>query len=110
MPFEAKPLADGQLATSPTAIYTVPGGALCAYVKRIALYNTNAAEQTVLVSVNMTGTSRRWRRYVLAQNESVDLLDHGDVLHLGPADTLIASTTTAAAVDFFVTGIEETAA
>lgn len=109
MPFQSKPLADGVLPTSKGALYTAPGDVLCTYVKRIAIFNRDAAEQTIPVWVNLTGTSRQWRRYVLAQYEAVDLLDHGDVLHLGPGDILEASTTSGANVDFFVTGIEERA-
>jgi len=109
MPFVSKPLADGTLPNAEGTIYTAPADVLCTYVKRIAFYNNNAAEQTIVVLLNMTGVARRWRRYVLAQHESVDLLDHGDVLHMGPNDLLRAFTTTSSAVDFIVTGIEERA-
>lgn len=105
--FTSKPFADGTLPTSKGTLYAAPADVLCSYVKRIAFHNDNAAEQTILVYVNFTGTSRKWRRYVLAQNESVDLLDHGDVLHLGPNDLLEAQTTTGSAVSYIVTGVEE---
>jgi hypothetical protein len=104
--FTAKPLGDGQLPTTKGTLYTVPASTT-AYVKRVAFFNTNATEQTILVYLNLSGVSRLWRRYVLAQNESADLLEHGDALLLAAGDLLEAQTTTGSAVDYIVMGIEE---
>lgn len=109
MAFIAKTLADGQLAITQTVLYTVPALTTC-YVKRFSIFNTNAAEQTVEVWINPSGSAaRRWRRYVLAQNESADMLDDSDALLLPPGAKIEARTTTASAVDYFVMGVEETA-
>lgn len=105
--FTGKVLADGQLATTKTQLYTAPADTV-AYVKRMSIFNTNAAQQTIVVYINASGTSRKWRRYVLEQNESADLLDAGDSLILEAADKIEAETTTATAVDFFIMGVEET--
>lgn len=109
MPFVAKTLADGQLPTSQTVLYTVPISATC-YVKRFSVFNSNAAEQTVEVWINPSGSAaRRWRRYVLAQNESADMLDDSDALLLPAGAKVEARTTTGSAVDYFIMGVEEVA-
>jgi hypothetical protein len=108
MAFTGKVLGDGQLPTTKGTLYTVPAGTTT-YVKRISFFNTNAASQTILVYINPGATSRTWRRYVLAQDEAVDLLDHGDALILQEGDLIEAHTTTGSAVDYFLMGIEETA-
>lgn len=106
--FTAKSIADGQVATSQGAIYTVPA-ATTAYVKQVTFYNTNAATQTLDVWLRRgAGTSRQIRRFTLAQNESIDLLDSGETLELATTDTIRAATTTATAVDYVVMGVEET--
>lgn len=106
--FAGKVLADGQLATAKTQLYTA-GAGVTAFVKRMSIFNTNAAQQTILVYINASGTSRKWRRYVLEQNESADLLDAGDALILEAGDKIEAETTTSTAVDYFIMGVEETA-
>lgn len=108
MPFTAKITSDGTLPTSQAAIYTVPAATTC-YLRRVSFFNANAAAQTVNVWVRKAaGTARQWRRYVLEQYESVDLLDEGDTLLLGAGDTLEASTTTASAVEYLTMGVEQT--
>jgi hypothetical protein len=107
MPFSARVLADGQLPDAQAAIYTVPFGA-AAYVKQLLLFNTNAAAQTIDVWLNTSGTPRQWHRLVLQENEAAPLLEHGESLQLESGDTVEAVTTTAGAVDFTITGVEET--
>lgn len=103
MPINGKVLADGQMATTKTAMYTVPA-ATTAYIRNINLFNTNAAEQTIIIYLNTSGTSRQIARIILAQNESAHLLDLGECIVLEAADVLEGLTTTATAVDFVVLG------
>jgi hypothetical protein len=103
MAFAAKLLAEGQVASSKGAIYTVPGSAV-AYIKSIQFYNTNALTQTLNVYLNGSGTSRQMHKIELEQDESAVISHH---ITLQPADTIEAVTDTAAAVDFTVHGVEE---
>lgn len=106
--FTAKTLADGQVAIAEGDIYLVPA-ATVGYVKQVAFYNTNAATQTLGVFIQRSGgTSRKIRQFILAQNESADLLDDGDTLELAAGDAIRAVTTTATAVNYMVMGVQET--
>jgi hypothetical protein len=104
--FAGTALADGQLPSSKGTLYTVPALTV-AYVKKLTLFNTNAATQTILVYLNTTGTSRVWRRFVLAQNESADVLGEGDSAILQAGDLIEASSTNASAVDYYIAGVLE---
>lgn len=104
--FTAGSLADGQLETSETVIYTVPA-ATVAYLKTLLLFNTNAATQTIILWIKRSGgTARKWRQISLAQNESADALE-GTNLQLSAGDSVEGSTTTGAAVDYTITGVVE---
>lgn len=106
--FTAKSIADGQVANSQGAIYTVPASTR-AYVKQITFYNTNAATQTLGVYIKRSGgTARKIRQFSMPQNYSLDFLDDGDTLELSTGDAVEAVTTTATAVDYVVMGVEET--
>jgi hypothetical protein len=98
------PAGDGQLPTTKTAIITGTVGTQL-FLKRLTMFNTNAATQTVELWINYSGTSRAWRRYTLAQYESADALDPGETVLLDGDDTIEARTTTAAAVDWSADGI-----
>jgi hypothetical protein len=104
--FAAKVLADGELAITQTAVYTVPGSTV-AYVKQLFLHNVNAATQTIELWLNTSGTARKWKRLELALNESADILEDGESVQLQAGDAIEAKTTTAAVVPFTVTGVEE---
>lgn len=109
MAFTAGTLADGQAATSLTAIYTVPADTV-AYIKSLSLYNTNAAEQTVGMKITRSGSSSRfYRQFVLAQNESADAVSPGTSIQLSAGDVISLITTTATALDYLLTGVLETA-
>lgn len=97
---------EGQLAITKTVLYTVPED-VNAYIKQISIYNTNAAAQTVKFYVKPGATSRTWRRYVLNLDESAELLDQNQVLLLQAGDQIEAETTTASAVDCFITAVLE---
>lgn len=96
------PLADGQLPTAQTAIYTSPANTKT-LVSKLTLYNTNAAAQTIDLWINISA-ARRFRRVVLEQNESADVLAGEEEIVLGSADTIEALTTTATAVDYYIGG------
>lgn len=98
---------DGQLPNSKTALLTVPASTAY-YLKSFFLLNTNAAQQTVLLYLNSSGASRQFARIILAQNESADIIDEGSAILLQAGDTVEATTTTAAAVDYTITGVKET--
>jgi len=100
-------LAQGNLATTKTTLYTVPAVTV-AFIKSLTLFNDNAAEQTVLLFLNTGGGSRKWRRFVLAQNESAKAIEPGGQIILKAADIIEAQTTTASAVPFTLTGVLET--
>ena len=106
--FTGKSIADGQVGIAQAPIYTVPGGVV-AFLKQIHFYNLNVAVQTLDVWIKRSGgTARKQHRIVLAQNESANYLEEGDTLELSAGDTVEAVTTTAAAVDYTVLGVEET--
>ena len=102
--FTPKVLADGQLASTKSTLYTVPAST-SAYIKEITFYNTNASSQTIALYVKPGATSRQIARYVLAQNEWA-IFDFSTVLETG--DLIEASSTNATAVDYVITGLEET--
>lgn len=106
MPFAARPLARGQLPIVQGSIYTVPFG-VTSYVKQVFLFNGNTVAQTIDLWLNTGGTALRWRRLVLQQNEAADVLEHGESVQLESSDSIEAVTTTAAAVDYTITGVEE---
>lgn len=105
--FTAKVLAEGQLANSKGTLYTCPA-LTTAYVKFFSLFNTNAAGQTIIVYFKPGATSRKAWRGVLAQNESARIIDKDETVQLEAGDLIEGETTTAAAVDYVITGIEET--
>lgn len=102
--FSPKVLAEGQLASTKSTLYTVPGST-SAYIKQISFYNTNASSQTIALYVKPGATSRQIARYVLAQNEWA-IFDFSTVLETG--DLIEASSSNATAVDYVITGLEET--
>lgn len=108
MAFTAGSLADGQVAAAAAAIYTVPA-LTKGYLKTLALFNTNAASQTIILRiVRSGGTPRKWKRYVLAENESAEAIDPGASLELSAGDAITAESTNATSVDYAITGVLET--
>jgi hypothetical protein len=100
-----KILADGQLASSKTTIYTVPASSQ-AIIRTVSFTHVAGGTQTVILYVKkISGISRVFSRAVLLANEfaheeDIGTLDTGDVLE--------AETTNAASVDFTVMGVEVT--
>lgn len=105
--FTSKVLAEGQFATSKGTLYTVPGST-GAYVKSFNVYNTNAATQTVNVYLKPGSTSRQIVKLTLLQNESANLIDLVGSFNLEAGDLIEGDTTTTTALDYVITGVEET--
>ena len=104
MSFVAGSLADGQVATTTGAIYTVPASTV-AVLRSVSFFNTNATTQTLNVYVTRSGGTRRQIfQASMDQNTSLALLSEGETLALSTGDVLEADTTTATAVDYLVTG------
>ena len=107
MAFIPKALSDGQLPTSIGTIFAATA-IIGTYVKQITLFNNNAANQVIVISVNRTGVTRNWRRFELLTLEAADVLDDGQTMLLEAGDLLLAETTSANSVDFTGSGVEET--
>lgn len=105
--FVGKVLGEGQVASSKGTLYTVPSSTT-AYVRSASFHNTNAATQTLIVYANPGGTSRIIGYFTLAQHETAYLVTGGDALVLETGDLIEAVTTTATAVDYLITRLEET--
>ena len=107
MAFTAKVLAEGQFATSKGTLYTVPASTKT-YVKFFNVWNGNAATQTVRVYLKPGSTSRQIVTLSLAQNESANIVDLVGSFTLEAADLIEGDTTTWSALDYVITGLEET--
>jgi hypothetical protein len=106
--FVGKVLAEGQFANAKGTLYTVPASTV-AYIKSFFVFNTNAAAQTVNVYLKPGSTSRQIVRIAtLAQYESANILDLLGSVILEAADLIEGDTTTATALDYVITGVEET--
>jgi hypothetical protein len=101
-----KVLAEGQLAITKGTIYTVPQGKT-AFIRFFSCYNSNSAAQTINIYIKPGSTSRQIGRYSLNQYESLRLLDNNEILVLEEGDIIEADTTTASAVDYVISGMEE---
>lgn len=98
-------LANGQLSNSQAAIFTATG---LTYVKHLSLYNTSATPQTVQLWLKHSGgTARKWKRFVLAQDESVDVIEGGEAYMLANGTAIQAQSTTNNVVDFWIDGVLE---
>ena len=105
MALEPMVLAEGQLAASKTALYTVAVDDV-AYIKTIALSNLHASALVAELYVKKSGgTARRFYHNSLAADETVILTSP---LSLGPGDELSGNAATAALVDYMVTGALDT--
>ena len=101
-------LADGQVATVQSVIFEVDQTSILpanVTIEKITFFNTNEIAQTaVLFLKSRFGVVRELRQFQLKENEGGEYLEPGEVLTIGIGDQLLAQTTTAAAVDFVVTG------
>lgn len=108
MVFLGASLADGQVASTKGTIYTVPAGKR-ALVNFIRFVSTTATVQTINVYVKRSGsTSRRLMRFANVQQwEAVYPLQPDEEITLSAGDVIEADTTTATAVDYFISGAVE---
>lgn len=98
----AASLADGQLASSKTTIYTSSSKS---YIKLIVVDNVGASTEIVQVFVKRSGsTSRRIAQVELLTDESARIIDKDDALALSAGDEIEAQTTNATSVDYLITG------
>lgn len=108
--FAPKSLEDGELPTVQGTIFTATAD-VGTYVKSFTLYNKNAATQTIQLWVkraNGSGTARKYKRYELLQDEHAEVIDEDtQSLEMQEGDEIQASTTTANAVDFDISGVTE---
>lgn len=108
MALTPKILADGQLPSSKTALYTVPGSTQAA-VKFFRLVNTSGSAVTVNVYVKKSGgTSRRIvpKDYSLSAGAMASVLDYGEVVALAAGDALEGDASSATTVDYLIDGGE----
>jgi len=101
-----KLLAEGQVSSSKSTLYTVP--ALTeTMVKYFSIMNTSVTPQSLTVYVNVSGTSRVIAVASLLQNESLRVIEKEETLSLDSGDKIEAQTTTAGVVDFIISGAEQ---
>ena len=106
--FTPLPVSNGQLPNSQASILVCPSG-INYYLKQFFLYNENAASQTIQLWLFPNGgVAELFRQLVLGQNESAQVLEEGESITLTPGDAIQAITTTASAVDYTFTGVQET--
>lgn len=100
-----KILANGQLASTKSTLYTVPG-ATTAIIRTVTFCHVSGGSQDVVFYVKKSGgSSRVFSRVTLGTNEyahedSIGTLDAGDILE--------AQSTDANTVDYTVMGVENT--
>ena len=103
MTLAIKSLADGQLATTKTTIYTTPS-ATQTIIKKITLVNTGSGTVTVKLYFKASGgTSRRIYRAELG-DEGRGLME--DEVTLEAADIIEGEANASNAIDFVCSGVE----
>lgn len=106
MAFIGQILAEGQLPNAKATLYTVPV-ATTAYIKFINAFNT-AGTETVIFYVKKSGSSSRiLGQAVLTVDQQTRMIDKDETITLGAGDEIEGETTTAATVDYLITGVEE---
>lgn len=108
MPFEGKILATGQLPNAKGTLYTVPA-ATSAYIKFINAHSiVGAGSEIIQFFIKKSGgTSRLLANATLLAKEQIRVIDKDETLNLATGDIIEGNTTTAATVDYIITGVEE---
>jgi hypothetical protein len=104
MALSIKALADGQLAGAKGTLYTVPG-ATQAIIKTITLVNTSASAVTTNLYAKPGATSRR----IIPKDLSIPAggtYIHDVVLTLETGDLIEGDASTAAVIDYSISGAE----
>lgn len=104
--YTAKPLGDGRVASSITAIYECPTG-VRATVEVLTYYNTSASANTVLTYLNVAGTQRGIDSHSVAATSRYICVDKTAPIHMDPGDILYAYDGVGNEVDYHVFGQEE---
>lgn len=103
MPDKLRILFQGQLAASPTTIYTVGGGS-AAIVKHVNVRETHpTASHPFTLWVNGTDDAHEWQGATLAPDES---LEFNGALALEEGSFIAASAGSAAVVSTVISGLE----
>ena len=105
MAIEGQALADGQLPNVEGVLYTVPADTVT-YIKSIVLANTGAGQNIVILWVRLDGVNSR--RIVRVPLETEEQLLFDDPLTLEATDEIRGSATSAAEVDYVISGGEGT--
>lgn len=100
-----KILAEGQLSSTKSTLYTTPASTNT-YIKFLTVYNTSATTQEITVYVN-AGTSRAIAHVILEQDEYAKIIDKDESVMLSATQTIEAVTTTDSVVDFVISGVEQ---
>jgi len=106
MTLAIKSLADGQLPATTGDLYTVPASTR-ALIKTIKVVNLNTTAETINLYLKPSGGTARC---IIPKNLSLGagyLLVVDDELTLEAGDKLQGSATTAAMVDYTISGVEE---
>lgn len=100
---------NGQLPSSQGPIATCPNGTNY-YLKQFWLFNSGVAVETIQIWLQPNGgTARHFGPQIqLAPNESAQILEDGESITLTALDAVLAATTNASAVDYTITGVQET--
>ena len=97
-------LADGQLPSSKGTLYTVLEG-FRLLIEFFRVYNDNSVAEDVRIYVKPGATSRTIDRHMsLAASTAADVISNGQILTLMPGDLIEGQTTTAAKVDYVISG------
>ena len=103
--FVAKSLADGQLASSASTLYTAPTAN--AIIKAFVLFNTGSSEQTANVYITRSGSSRRQLyQFILPTKTAASVVTDGEVWSLSAGDVIEGDTTSGLIVDYTIMGAE----
>jgi len=106
MTIAIKQLADGQLPATTGDLYTVPASTQ-ALIKTIKAVNTNTTTETVNLYLKPSGGTARRLIPKDLQLSAGYLLVVDDELTLEAGDKIQGDTTTAAMVDYTISGVEE---
>lgn len=102
MALSIKALADGQLAGTKGTLYTTPASTQ-AIIKRITLYNSGAADNTIRLYSKPGATSRVIYRVVLGTLEHAQ---YDGEITLEAADLIEGDATNANEVDYTISGAQ----